>query len=47
MTPPLYPMVPFALDGNLGRAYNEAVALLPDDAWAVFLDHDGGPEEGP
>lgn len=33
-------MVPYALDRNLGRAYNEAMALLPDDGWAVFLDHD-------
>lgn len=40
MTPPLIAMTPFALDRNLGRAYNEAMALLPDDAWACFLDHD-------
>lgn len=33
-------MMPFATDMNLGRAYNEAMALLPDDAWAVLLDHD-------
>lgn len=33
-------MMPFASDMNLGRAYNEAMALLPDDAWAAFLDHD-------
>jgi GT2 family glycosyltransferase len=33
-------MTPFAEDLNLGRAYNEAMALLPDDAWACFLDHD-------
>lgn len=36
----IVPMMPFALDRNLGRAYNEAMALLPEDAWAVFLDHD-------
>jgi GT2 family glycosyltransferase len=36
-------MVPYALDRNLGRAYNEAMALLPDDAWAIFLDHDAMP----
>jgi hypothetical protein len=36
----LVPMMPFARDMNLGRAYNEAMSLLPDDAWAVFLDHD-------
>jgi GT2 family glycosyltransferase len=33
-------MTPYAADMNLGRAYNEAMELLPDDAWAVFLDHD-------
>ncbi len=33
-------MTPFALDRNLGRAYNDAMALLPDDGWAVFIDHD-------
>jgi GT2 family glycosyltransferase len=36
----LHPMMPFALDGNLGRAYNEAMALVPDGEWVVFLDHD-------
>lgn len=37
----ILPMVPYALDKNLGRAYNEAMALLPnDDDWAIFLDHD-------
>lgn len=40
-TPPrLFAMTPYSLEGDLGRAYNEAVALLPDDAWAAFLDHD-------
>lgn len=33
-------MVPYALDRNLGAAYNEAMALLPDDGWAVMIDHD-------
>ena len=37
----ILPMMPYALDRNLGRAYNEAMALLPADAWAIFLDHDG------
>ena len=37
----IHTMMPFALDMNLGRAYNESMALLPrDDDWAVFLDHD-------
>jgi len=37
---PIFPMIPFREDKNLGRAYNEAMALLPDGAWAVFQDHD-------
>jgi GT2 family glycosyltransferase len=32
--------MPFALDYNLGGAYNEAMGLLGEDDWAVFLDHD-------
>jgi hypothetical protein len=36
----LLAMTPFATDMNLGRAYNEAIELLPDDGWAVMLDHD-------
>lgn len=34
------PMMPYALDRNLGRVYNESMALLPSNAWAIFLDHD-------
>ena len=33
-------MVPFRTDKNLGRAYNEAMGLIPEGDWAVFLDHD-------
>jgi len=36
----LYALTPFALDRNLGGAYNEAMALLPDDGWAILTDHD-------
>jgi GT2 family glycosyltransferase len=36
----IYPMMPFAPDLNLGRAYNEVMAFLPDGSWAVLLDHD-------
>jgi len=36
----IYTMMPFAPDMNLGRAYNEAMGLLGEDDWAVFLDHD-------
>jgi GT2 family glycosyltransferase len=31
---------PFDLEANLGRAYNAAMALVPDEGWACFLDHD-------
>jgi glycosyltransferase involved in cell wall biosynthesis len=37
-------MTPFRADKNLGRAYNDAMELLPsDDDWAIFLDHDAMP----
>lgn len=31
---------PYRNDKNLGRAYNEAMALLGPDDWAAFIDHD-------
>ncbi len=36
----IYTFMPFALDYNLGRAYNVAMGLIGEDDWAVFLDHD-------
>lgn len=36
----IVPMMPFRPDMNLGKAYNEAMALVPDGGWSVFLDHD-------
>lgn len=36
----IYTMMPFSLDYNLGRAYNESMALIGENDWAVFLDHD-------
>lgn len=39
----IYTMTPFRADKNLGRAYNDCMALLPDGAWACFLDHDAMP----
>lgn len=36
----LFCSIPFRTDKNLGAAYNEHIALLPEHAWAVFLDHD-------
>lgn len=34
------PCSPYRLDKNLGKAYNETMALLPDDWWAAFHDID-------
>lgn len=36
----LWPMIPSSLERNLGRAYNEAMALIPDGDWALMVDHD-------
>jgi GT2 family glycosyltransferase len=33
-------IIPYALDKNLGRAYNETMAALPDDDWACLMDYD-------
>lgn len=33
-------MVPFSTSKNLGAAYNEACALVPDGDWICLLDHD-------
>ncbi len=38
----IYTMMPYDDSGsmNLGKAYNDHMALLPEDAWAVLMDHD-------
>lgn len=36
----IHTAVPFRTDANLGKAYNDFMALLPEDDWAAFLDHD-------
>lgn len=36
----LRPMMPYALDRNLGRAYNAEMDRLPEGDWAIFVDHD-------
>ena len=46
MTPYILPMIPYDLGANLGRAYNESMRLLPDGAWAIFVDHDAMPATG-
>lgn len=38
--PKIYYSTPYATDFNIGRAYNEFVALLPDDAWVCLRDGD-------
>lgn len=32
--------MPYALDGNLGAAYNRVMRRIGRDDWAIFLDHD-------
>lgn len=31
---------PYAIDKNLGRAYNEAMRMIPDGDWACLMDYD-------
>lgn len=35
--------VPYALDLNLGAAYNRCLGLLGPEDWAIFMDHDAMP----
>lgn len=32
--------IPYRLDSNLGRAYNDFMKKVPENEWALFLDHD-------
>lgn len=36
----IHVLKPYALDKNLGRAYNEAMELIPDGDWACLMDYD-------
>ena len=36
----LHHIIPFSLKKNLGKAYNEAMALIPDGDWALITDYD-------
>lgn len=36
----IHVMTPFSPSKNLGVAYNEAMAMIPEDDWVCFLDHD-------
>jgi GT2 family glycosyltransferase len=38
--PKIVTMIPYALDCNLGREYNEAMDRVGEDEWACILDHD-------
>lgn len=31
---------PYSIDKNLGKAYNDAMRLIPDDDWACIMDYD-------
>jgi GT2 family glycosyltransferase len=31
---------PYSVEKNLGRAYNEAISLIPDGDWACLMDYD-------
>ena len=31
---------PYSLEKRLGKAYNESMALIPDNTWAILMDHD-------
>lgn len=42
----IYTHVPYRPDANLGKAYNDFLALLAPDDWAIFLDHDAMPTTG-
>lgn len=33
-------MMPFSSDRNLGAAYNASMALVQDEDWIIFIDHD-------
>lgn len=33
-------LTPYSLEKNLGKAYNEAMAMIGDDDWACLIDHD-------
>jgi glycosyltransferase involved in cell wall biosynthesis len=33
-------ITPFAIDKNLGRAYNNSIRLLPEDDWVCLMDYD-------
>lgn len=43
MTPKVYYNIPWSSEKNLGKAYNEFAALVPEDGWICFMDADTMP----
>jgi hypothetical protein len=39
-SPLILTAIPYDDERNLGKAYNQVMELLPEDGWAVLLDHD-------
>lgn len=36
----IFDITPYSTEKNIGKAYNERIALLPDDAWVIIRDGD-------
>lgn len=36
----IFDITPYRTDKNIGKAYNERIAVLPDDAWVIIRDGD-------
>lgn len=36
----VHTVIPYSLEKNLGKAYNETMSLIPDGDWACLIDHD-------
>ena len=40
MSPQVFYNIPWSSEKNIGKAYNEFAAIVPDDAWLCFMDAD-------
>lgn len=40
MSAKIFDIIPYSTEKNLGKAYNEAMELIPDDGYACFRDGD-------
>jgi len=36
----IHVLQPYSLEKRLGKAYNEALNIVPDNQWAILMDHD-------